>query len=308
MWLSQNCCLVLHTNFISCRVSFVLRCFYKGTLVVCAVARTVSRFVQRSFDLHGSFGFIQISPSTPSTRSKIQKKYFGFTHAHLKFISAPRKDKHFIGQLWQLMTASNVGAWTHAWQAKWAVFKIEMFVCKRFLPFFLTPSPLFYLRNFYPRSLTLVPRSSLVNRTETLATRYISIHMMYYYVCDNMAAYENSLLCILFGLLLSILFCNDGHHEVLSKDFIYGCLVRNRKLDPSMGDNFKCFYLNARYHYRRKQFSRKFKVAIPISKTTGHRFITLAPPHSLFSMDLSVCMDVHCNPGALTRWKCSGKT
>ena len=114
LWLSQNCCLVLHTNFISCRVSFVLRCFYKSTLVVCAVARTVSRFVQLSFDLHGSFGFIQISPSTPSTRSKIQKKYFGFTHAHPKFISAPRKDKHFLGQLWQLMTASNVGAWTHA--------------------------------------------------------------------------------------------------------------------------------------------------------------------------------------------------
>ena len=56
------------------------------------------------------------------------------------------------------------------------------------------------------------------------------------------------MLCILFGfLLLSILFCNDSHHEVLSKDFIYCCLVRNRKLDPSMGDNFKCFYLNARY-------------------------------------------------------------
>ena len=35
----------------------------------------------------------------------------------LKFISAPRKDKHFIGQLWQLMIASNVGAWTQAWQA-----------------------------------------------------------------------------------------------------------------------------------------------------------------------------------------------
>ena len=30
------------------------------------------------------------------------------------------------------------------------------------------------------------------------------------------------------------------------------------------------------------------------------RFITLALPHSLFSMDLPVCMDVHCNPGALT--------
>ena len=66
----------------------------------------------------------------------------------LKFISAPWEAKHFIGQLWQLMTASNVGARTQAWQAKWAVFKIPGFVCKRFLPFFPTPSPLFYLRNF----------------------------------------------------------------------------------------------------------------------------------------------------------------
>ena len=120
---------------------------------------------------------------------------------------------------------------------------------------------------------------------------------MNYYVCDNMAAYENSLLCILFGfLLLSVLFCNDSYHGVLSKDFMYGCLVRNRELDPFMGDNFKCLYFNVRYHYRRKQFSRNFKVAIPISKTTGHRIITLALPHSLFSMDLPVCMDVQCNP------------
>ena len=49
---------------------------------------------------------------------------------------------------WQLMTASNVGAWTQAWQAKWAVFKIPGFVYKRFLPFFPTPSPLFYLYHF----------------------------------------------------------------------------------------------------------------------------------------------------------------
>ena len=72
--------------------------------------------------------------------------FFGFTHAPLKFISAPRKDN--IGQLWQLMTASNVGGWTQAWQAKGAVFRIEGFVCKRFLPFFLTLSPFFYLRHF----------------------------------------------------------------------------------------------------------------------------------------------------------------
>ena len=58
---------------------------------------------------------------------------------HLKFISAPLKAKHFIGQLWQLMTASNVGARTQAWQTKWVVFKIPGFVCKRFLPFFPTP-------------------------------------------------------------------------------------------------------------------------------------------------------------------------
>ena len=141
----------------------------------------------------------------------------------------------------------------------------------------------------------------LVDLCELFKTRYISIHVMNYYVCYNMAAYENSLLCILFGfLLLSVLFCNDSHHGFLSKHFMYGCLVRNRELDPSLGDNFKCLYLNVRYHYRRKQFSRNFKVAIPISKTTGHRFITLALPHSLFSMDLPVCMDIHCSPGSLT--------
>ena len=38
------------------------------------------------------------------------------------------------------------------------------------LAFFLTPSPLFYLRHFFARSLTLVPRSLNLNRTETLAT------------------------------------------------------------------------------------------------------------------------------------------
>ena len=100
------------------------------------------------------------------------KKYFGFTHAPLNFISATRKDKHFIGQLWQLMTASNVGAWTQAWQAKWAVFKIEGFVCKRFLPFFPTPSPLFFLRLF-SRCLRLLFLLLCSEPHETLATQAI---------------------------------------------------------------------------------------------------------------------------------------
>ena len=38
------------------------------------------------------------------------------------------------------------------------------------LPFFLTACPLFYLRHFFARSLTLVLRSLNLNRTETLAT------------------------------------------------------------------------------------------------------------------------------------------
>ena len=46
------------------------------------------------------------------------------------------------------MTASNVDARTQAWQGKWTVFKIPGFLCKRFLPFFPTPSQLFYWRHF----------------------------------------------------------------------------------------------------------------------------------------------------------------
>ena len=85
-------------------------------------------------------------------RSEIQKIiYFGFTHAPLKFISAPRKDKHFISQLWQLMTASNVDAWTQAWQAKWVVFKI-FWVCQQAFPSFLPhPLPALLLAPFFAR-------------------------------------------------------------------------------------------------------------------------------------------------------------
>ena len=83
------------------------------------------------------------------TKNTNTKKFILGSHTRpLKFISAPLKAKHFIGQLWQLMTASNVGARTQAWQAKWAVFKIPGFVCKRFLPFFPTLSPLL-LTPFY---------------------------------------------------------------------------------------------------------------------------------------------------------------
>ena len=100
---------------------------------------------------------------------------------------------------------------------------------------------LFYLAYLLP--VFSVNFSSYVNH---LKIRYISIHVMNYYVCANMFAHENLLLHILFGLLLlSVLFCNDDHYGVLSKDFIYGCLVRNREQDPSMGDNFSAY--NSRF-------------------------------------------------------------
>ena len=58
--------------------------------------------------LHWSFRFIEISPLALSTQSKIQKirLIILVSHTHpLKFISAPRKAKHFIGQ-W-IMTADD---------------------------------------------------------------------------------------------------------------------------------------------------------------------------------------------------------
>ena len=45
------------------------------------------------------------------------------------------------------------------------------FVCKRFLPFFPHPLPALVLTPFFAQSLNLVPRSLLLNRTETLATQ-----------------------------------------------------------------------------------------------------------------------------------------
>ena len=101
-------------------------------------------------------------------------KYILGSHTRpLKFISAPLKAKHFIGQLRQLMTASNVGARTQAWQAKWAVFKIPG-VCLQASSSFLPYSfPALSLTPFFARSLTLVSCSLLLNRTETLATQTI---------------------------------------------------------------------------------------------------------------------------------------
>ena len=114
----------------------------------CSVRRIKKSDVQ---SLYWSFGFIDISTQTPSTcykKYKYKKIYFGFTYASSQVHLRYTKSQTFY---WSIMTADdsiNVGARTQAWQAKWVVFKIPGFVYKRFLPFFPTPSPLFYLRHF----------------------------------------------------------------------------------------------------------------------------------------------------------------
>ena len=78
------------TNFISCRVSFVLRCFYKSTLVVCAVARTVSRSVQMSFVLH-QMSVRELRHDRPSGRFS---KSRGLS-ASVSFLSSPPPPRSF---------------------------------------------------------------------------------------------------------------------------------------------------------------------------------------------------------------------
>ena len=62
---------------------------------------------------------------------------------------------------WSIMTVDD--------SIKSVVFKMPGFVCKRFLPFFPAPLPALLLEPLFSQSLTLVPRSFLLNRTEMLA-------------------------------------------------------------------------------------------------------------------------------------------
>ena len=116
------------------------------------------------------FGFIEISPLTPSTRSKIQKiNYFGFTHASSKVHSRSTKGQTFY---WSIMTADDsikcrcansgmtgqVGGFQNPW------------VCLQAFPSFPPhPLPSLLLVPFFARQLILVPCSLLIDCTETLA-------------------------------------------------------------------------------------------------------------------------------------------
>ena len=121
-------------NGLSC-FSFTLKSEASSIMENCIV--TLSRLLIK----HWSFGFIEISPLT---RSMIHEKLFWF-HTRVLF-SAPRRPIILLvnyDSCWHYQMSVRE---LEACLAKWAVFKIPGFVCKRFLPFFPTPS--LYLHHF----------------------------------------------------------------------------------------------------------------------------------------------------------------
>ena len=108
---------------------------------------------------------------------------FGFTHTSSKVHFRSTEGQTFYWPVnydswWQhqnLMSKFNVSARTQAWQAKWAVFKIQGFVCKRFPSFPPHPLPVLLLAPFFAQQLTLIPHSLLKDKTETLATQAMRI-------------------------------------------------------------------------------------------------------------------------------------
>ena len=110
-----------------------------------------------------SFGFIESSPLTRS-----MKNYFGFIHAS----SFPLQE----GQLfyWSIMTAvdSIKCRCAHSGMTGQVGGFQNPGVCLQAFPSFLPhPLPALLLAPFFARSLTLVPRSLFLHRTETLATQ-----------------------------------------------------------------------------------------------------------------------------------------
>ena len=123
--------------------------------------------------LHWSFGFIEISPLPPSMRSKIQKKknHFGFTNASSKVHFRSTEGQTFY---WSIMTVDDSIKCRFANSG--VTDQVGGFqnpgVCLQAFPSFLPhPLPALLLAPLFSRSSTLVPRSFLLNRTETLATQ-----------------------------------------------------------------------------------------------------------------------------------------
>ena len=91
--------------------------------------------------------------------------------SHTRPLFRSTKVNYFIGQLWQLLTASRCRCMHSGMTGQVGGFQ-NPGVCLQAFPSFLPhPLPALLLTPFFARSLTLVPRSLLLNRTETLATQ-----------------------------------------------------------------------------------------------------------------------------------------
>ena len=120
--------------------------------------------------LHWSFGFIDISTLTPSTRSKIQKKnYFGFTNASSKVHFRSTEGQTFYSSIMTVDDSIKCRCANSGMTGQVGGFQ-NPGVCLQAFPSFLPhPLPALLLVPLFSRSLTLVPRSFLLNRTEALA-------------------------------------------------------------------------------------------------------------------------------------------
>ena len=134
----------------------------------CYVRRIKKTNVQ---SLYWSFWFIDIQHKRLPRVTKYKKIHFGFTYASSEFHFRSTESQTFY---WSIMTAndsikrrcenSGVTSLVGGFQNPW--------VClQAFLSFLPHPLPALSLTPFFARSLTLVPRSLLLNRTETLATQ-----------------------------------------------------------------------------------------------------------------------------------------
>ena len=113
-----------------------------------------------------------------------------------------------------------------------------------------------------------------------------------------MAARFNLLLRVFLGFLFLLLHLYvHSRHEIVPNDLNYGLQVSSGRLDLSKSNDFKFLYLDVRYRFKRELAERNLKLSFPISKATKHGQTILALPHSVFFMDLTTCMDIHCNPG-----------
>ena len=148
---------VLHVNFISCQVGFVLSCLYKSNYscsvpwrewlaILSTWAFTLYKHLRR---MHWLFRFIEISPVLPCLccfQKNRKKFYFGSTHFIEKSLLLHVRPNILVGNLWQLMTASKlmvVCAPRHN-RLRGQFSKSQGLSASVSLPFFPSPYPLFY--------------------------------------------------------------------------------------------------------------------------------------------------------------------